>query len=167
MIGAMRRVFRAGVCVVVFSACGGSDETPADQAHGGAGGGGTTAGGAFVVTPAALTFTAVQNGELPAPQSIHIHRDNTTATFGSSWADYGYAPSWLEDTSLARVDTTASDFDLDFAVSTTNLTPGTYSTSYTTQLTKSFYCAPTGGPCIPVDVIGKKTIPITYIVTAP
>ncbi|HEY5955045.1 MAG TPA: hypothetical protein VIV60_00780 [Polyangiaceae bacterium] len=30
MIGAMRRVFRAGVCVVVFSACGGSDGTPAE-----------------------------------------------------------------------------------------------------------------------------------------
>jgi hypothetical protein len=44
------------------------------------------AGGAFVVTPAAITFTAVQNGQLPAPQSIHIHRDDTKATFGSSWA---------------------------------------------------------------------------------
>ncbi|HEY5959242.1 MAG TPA: hypothetical protein VIV60_21940, partial [Polyangiaceae bacterium] len=103
----------------MISACGGSDGSPADQTHGGAGGGGT-AGGAFVVTPAALTFTAVQNGQLPAPQSIHIHRDDTKATYGSSWANHGYAPGWLEETSFARVDTTASDFDLDFAVTTTN-----------------------------------------------
>jgi hypothetical protein len=119
------------------------------------------------VTPATLTFTAVQNGELPAPQSLHVHRNETTATFGSSWSNSGYAPSWLKDISFAQVNTTASDFDLDFTITTTNLEPGTYSKSYNVQLTKSFYCAPTGGPCIPVDVIGEKTIPITYVVTAP
>jgi hypothetical protein len=174
MIRAMTRVFQAVVCVVVLSACGSSDGTLDVEAQGGGGSGssrgsgsGSTGGGAFVVTSTTLTFTAVQNGELPAPQSLHIHRNETTATFGSSCANSGTALGWLEKTSSSKFDTTASDFDLDFTITTTTLTPGTYNTSYNAQLTKSFYCAPTGGPCIRVDVIGERTIPITYLVTAP
>jgi hypothetical protein len=120
-----------------------------------------------VVTPGALTFTAVQNGPLPAPQSIHVHRDDTTVNFGSYFNNNGIAPGWLRETSFAMVDTTVSDFDLDFAVITTDKTPGTYTTNYNTQLTKPGYCAPTGGPCIPGDTVGQKTIVMTYIVTAP
>jgi hypothetical protein len=161
----MRRVLRAGLFVVVLSACGGSSGGPGTHTPEGGGGGGGS-GGALVVTPGALTFTAVQNGPLPAPQSIHIHRDDLKVNFGSSF-NSGYPPGWLQETSFAHVDTTVSDFDLDFAITTTDETPGTYTTNYDTRLTKPGYCAPTGGPCIPGDLVGQKTIVITYIVTAP
>lgn len=138
-----------GILLAVCSACGG-------------GGGG---GGGLEVTPASLTFTAVQDGPVPAPQSLHVRRGDPDLVYGYSFDDL-YGPSWLRETTLAGIDTSLPEFDHTFAITTTHLTPGTYSARLVMRTTER---APYSGvgPYIPGKTVDEQAVAITYVVTAP
>jgi hypothetical protein len=141
---------RVGVFFAVLSACG-------------SGGGGSD----LAVTPASLMFTATQGGSLPAPQSIHVHQNNTSLIYGYTLESDS---SWVRDDTFAMIDTTEPDFDQVFSAKTTNLRPGTHAATLHIVIHKPAPQppgGPPGGPYIPGDLVEEKLVPLTYDVAAP
>jgi len=168
----MRLIDRTWQVVAFFmmlGACGsgggtGADGGPTGGTRGG-GSGGSGGYGMFTVTPEALTFTATQGGPLPPSQSVHVHRDDTYLQFGSSFPQ-GFPPPWLREDTFAHGDTTSSDFDLVFSIATSDLTPGTYATTYTAQNSQHDTCSAPGS-CVPGATVAERTVEMTYVLSAP
>jgi hypothetical protein len=149
MFRTVGRAFWVCTLLAVFSACGGD---------------GGDGGGAVYVTPTSLTFTATPGGPAPAAQSIHVHQKNTSLVYGSS---FDHQPSWVRETSFAMIDSSRSDFDHVFAVTTTDLEPGTYTATYRIVIHEPGPPYSGTGPYIPGDLVDEKTVLLTYVVTAP
>ena len=108
--------------VLILAACGGG---------GGGGGGGpdlSTASG-LSVSPASVSFTAFQNGAIPATQNIQITISHPNAAFiGIGFPPSVTPPTWL-DQSPSRFNGAGNNWTLTAAIVTTSMAPGTYTTT--------------------------------------
>jgi len=146
MKGGVSRV-AVGVVLAILAACGGG------------GGGGEGDGSTFHVTPASLSFTAAQNGPLPAHQSIHVRIVDTRLDYGSGW-EGGPWPTWIDEPTFASIPAGAVDFDHELAITTTALPPGTYTARFVTRTSEP-------GPTWPPELVEEKSVRVTYTVTPP
>lgn len=98
-------------------------------ACGGGGGGGSSSsstGDGFSVSTTALSFSAEQNGALPASQDIQTSFTNPEAYYVGAAYPPGVTPvSWLTITESGS----GNAYTFHFAVNTTSLSPGTYNTT--------------------------------------
>jgi hypothetical protein len=131
--------------VLFVAACGG----------GGGGGGGapdlSTAPG-ITVAPTSLSFAAVHNGALPPTQNISITISAPNAVFVG--AAFPGAPSWL-DKSQARLTGGGNNWTFTAAITSTFLTPGTYSTTMQIGIADANQ-----------NIIAYRNVQISYTITA-
>lgn len=137
----------AAFACLATAACGG----------GSSGSGGSNVPADFSLSTSALTFSSVQNGSAPAPQSF------TVTSTGGTW---GSASGTIYISAAVRGPAVASA-DIENCVTTscqvtvtpaTNLSAGTYSATITISGCTDFQCA--------VGVGSPKSVVVTYMVSA-
>ncbi|MFZ0551978.1 MAG: hypothetical protein WAM21_14350 [Steroidobacteraceae bacterium] len=136
------------LCAVlsVLSACGG----------GGAGsGGGSTGGqpsGAFTISANSATFSALQNGANPSPQTLTIQVTGPNVTYvGAAYTAGQTEPSWLG----VGINGSGTTYSLVLSILSTSVAPGQYTTTFQVGTANGNE-----------TVLQYQSVTVTYTVTA-
>lgn len=145
---AVRTSLRAllGIIVALVTACGDGGGADADATS-------------FVVTPSSLAFTARQGDPAPPSQALHVHLNDTRLEYGSGWAG-GTWPTWITETTFAMIPSHVSDWNHVFVVAAPTLPPGTYTGTLELRTSEP-------SSQWPPPLVEKKTVRVTYTITAP
>lgn len=121
----------------------------------GCGGGGGGGGATFTVDPKSLSFTATQGDAPPATQTLHVHLNDTSLDYGSGWE--GGDPAWIHEDTFATFPPGTIDYNHVYRITTTALTPGTYSGTLLLRTSEPGSYA----------IVEEKKVLVTYTVTSP
>src|SRR4051812_31993156 len=110
------------------------------------------AGSGLTIDPTSLAFSADRSGPLPPPQSIHVIVNDSNANYVIGGYPPGVTPpSWVS-LSLTGAATT---WNLQAAISSTALDPGTYSTTLRIAIARG-----------DESVIAYRDVQVTYTVAS-
>jgi hypothetical protein len=135
--------------VVLLAACsgggGGGGSSPSDP---------STASG-LSVSPASISFTAIQNGAIPPAQEIQISISRGDAAFiGVGNPPSMTPPTWLDE-SASRLHGEGSNWGFTAAILSTSLAPGTYTTTVRIVIADSSQ-----------NILASRDVQVSYIIGA-